>query len=241
MNDAAPVDTLAGLPGIVKWLAIIAFAIAMPLFLILGNVLNVAGDREFYAAEFPKYDVGAVTGLNPDQLVIVADLFITYLSVPGASLNIEFTLNGQRRPLFNEKEISHMVDVQKLFGLVRQARLVAGAVLLILPLLGLWLGGSAFLPRLGTLMVIGAGVTIGLLALAGVASLFDFTDAFITFHEMAFSNDNWMLDPRTDYLIMLFPEGFWLDATLRIAMLSAIEAVVMGAVGLGITYFGVRR
>jgi hypothetical protein len=50
-----------------------------------------------------------------------------------------------------------------------------------------------------------------------------------------------MLDPRTDYLIMLYPEGFWLDATLRIAMLSAVEALVLGGVGLGITYFGVRR
>lgn len=241
MNEAAPVDTLSSLPAAVRWLAAAAFVIAMPLFLILGNVLNVASDRDFYATEFPKYDVGTVTGLNREQLATVAELFITYLSVPGSSLNIEFTLNGQRRLLFNEKEISHMEDVQKLFGVVRQTRLVAGAILLILPLLGLWLGGVAVFPRLGTLMTIGAGVTVGLLALAGIASLFDFTDAFITFHEMAFNNDNWMLDPRTDYLIMLFPEGFWLDATLRIAMNSAIEAVVMGAVGLGMTFFGVRR
>ena len=76
-------------------------------------------------------------------------------------------------------------------------------------------------------------MTVGLLGAGGIASLVDFTEAFIKFHEMAFSNDNWMLDPRTDYLVMLFPEGFWLDATLRIAMLSAIEAVVLGAVGLG--------
>src|SRR5207248_665368 len=128
-----------------------------------------------------------------------------------------------------------------LFGLVRQARLVAGSILLILPLLGLWFAGSAFLPRLGTLLTIGGVVTVALLALAGIASLFDFTDAFITFHELAFSNNDWILDPRTDYLIMLFPEGFWLDATLRIATQSAIEAVVLGAVGLGISYFGVRR
>ena len=71
--------------------------------------------------------------------------------------------------------------------------------------------------------------------------LVDFSEAFVRFHEMAFSNDLWILDPRTDYLIMLYPEGFWLDATLRIAMLSAIEAVVIGGIGLGIAYFGVRR
>jgi integral membrane protein (TIGR01906 family) len=134
-----------------------------------------------------------------------------------------------------------MDDVQTLFKAVRGARLVAGAVLLILPLVGLGLVGSGFLPRLGTLLTIGGVVTVVLLGLLGLLSLVDFTEAFVKFHQMAFSNDDWMLDPRTDYLIMLYPEGFWIDATLRIAMLSAVEAVVLGGVGLGITYFGGRR
>ena len=160
---------------------------------------------------------------------------------PAARLDLEVTIGGVRRPLFNEREIAHMEDVQKLFRLVRDARLVAGAVLLILPLVGLGLGGAAFLPRLGMLLTAGGILTVVLLGLAGLLSLVDFSQAFVRFHELAFSNDLWILDPRTDYLIMLYPEGFWLDATLRIAMLSAIEAVVVGGVGLGITYFGVRR
>jgi integral membrane protein (TIGR01906 family) len=241
MSDAVQTDTLASVPAAVRWIAGIAFVLAMPLFLILGNVLDVAGDRQFYADEFVKYDVGGVTGLNREQLATVADLFITYLSVPGSRLEYPITVNGAQRPLFNQKEVAHMEDVQKLFGLVRQTRLVAGSILLILPLLGLWFGGSPFLPRLGTLLTIGGIVTVLLLGLAGLASLVDFSEAFVKFHEMAFSNDNWMLDPRTDYLLMLFPEGFWLDATLRIASKSALEAALLGAVGLGIAFFGVHR
>jgi integral membrane protein (TIGR01906 family) len=228
-------------PSAVRWIGAILFVVSMPLFLILGNVLDVAGDRAFYLSEFEKYGVGRVTGLDQSQLATAADAFIAYLRDPSAKLDVEVTLNGTRRPLFNDKEIHHMDDVQKLFKLVRDARIGAGAVLLILPLVGLWLGGAAFLPRLGTLLTIGGVVTVVLLGLAGLLSLVDFSQAFVTFHELAFSNDDWMLDPRTDYLIMLYPEGFWLDATLRIAMLSAVEAVVVGAVGLGIAYFGVRR
>jgi hypothetical protein len=41
-----------------------------------------------------------------------------------------------------------------------------------------------------------------------------------------------MLDPRRDYLLMLFPQGFWLDVTLRIAALTAVQAVLLGLVGL---------
>ena len=241
MSDAVQPETLSSVPAAVRWIAGALFVIAVPLFLILGNVLDVASDRQFYASEFVKYDISRVTGLNREELATVADLFITYLSVPSARLDIEFTLNGARRPLFNQKELAHMDDVQKLFGLVRRTRMVAGSILLILPLLGLWFGGSAFFPRLGTLLAIGGGLTVALLALTGLASLVDFTEAFTKFHELAFSNDDWMLDPRSDYLIMLFPEGFWLDATLRIAMYSAIEGVVLGVVGLGIRYFGVRR
>jgi integral membrane protein (TIGR01906 family) len=241
MSEAVATDSLSVVPSAVRWIGAIAFVIALPLFLILGNVLEVAGDRDFYLLEFEKYDVGRVTGLDQSQLASAADAFITYLRDPAARLDVEVTIGGTRRPLFNAREIAHMEDVQKLFRLVRDARLVAGAVLLILPLVGLALGGSFLLPRLGTLLTAGGVLTVVLLGLAGLLSLVDFSQAFVRFHEMAFSNDLWILDPRTDYLIMLYPEGFWLDATLRIAMLSAVEAVVVGSVGLGIAYFGVRR
>jgi integral membrane protein (TIGR01906 family) len=241
MSEAVTTDTLSTVPPALRWIGASAFVIALPLFVILGNVLEVASDRDFYLREFARYDVGRVTGLDQAQLAAVSEAFIAYLRDPSARLDVQVSTVGTPRPLFNEREIAHMDDVQKLFGLVRDTRIVAGAVLLILPLVGLGLGGSGFLPRLGTLLTAGAILTVVLLAVAGLLSLVDFSQAFVTFHELAFSNDLWMLDPRTDYLIMLYPEGFWLDATLRIAMLSAIEAVVLGGVGLGIAYFGVRR
>jgi len=241
MSEAVATDSLSTMPAIVRWIGAAAVVLALPLFLIVGNVLEVAGDRDFYLREFEKYDVGRVTGLDREQLVTASEAFIQYLRDPSARLDVEVILGGVRRPLFNEKEIHHMEDVQKLFELVRDARLVAGAILLILPLVGLWLGGSGFLPRLGTLLTYGGILTVVVLGLAGLVSLVDFSEAFVKFHQMAFSNDDWMLDPRTDYLIMLYPEGFWLDATLRIAMLSAVEALIVGGVGLGIAYFGVRR
>lgn len=241
MNEAVAGDTLSTLPSFVRWIGGALFVLALPLFLILGNVLEVASDREFYLSEFEKYRVSASTGLSAAELGAVADLFIGYLRGTEPTLDYEVTLGGSQRPLFNDRELHHMDDVKHLFGLVRNARIGAGAVLLILPLIGLGLGGAAFLPRLGMLLCLGGILTVVLLVLAGLLSLVDFSQAFVRFHELAFSNDLWMLDPRTDYLIRLYPEGFWLDATLRIAMLSAIEAAVVGAVGLGIAYVGGRR
>ena len=87
----------------------------------------------------------------------------------------------------------------------------------------------------------GGILTVVLLLLAGLLSLVDFTQAFIAFHEMAFSNDLWMLDPRTDYLVMIFPEGFWFDAVMRIAMTSAIEGVIATGAGIALLVMGRRR
>jgi len=234
-------DAIAALPAALRWAAGLLFVISVPLFLILGSVLDVAGDRQFYARQFATYGIGRVTGLDDAQLQTVAERLIEYLRDPEARLDVVVNIGGQTRPLFNQKEIAHMEDVQRLFTLVRRIRLATGAILLLIPLIGLSIAGGAMLPRLGILLAAGGILTIALLVLAGLLSLVDFSEAFVKFHELAFSNDLWMLDPRTDYLIMLFPEGFWFDATMRIAMQSAVQAVVLAGVGVGLVYFGRRR
>jgi integral membrane protein (TIGR01906 family) len=234
-------DGLTAIPPALQWIGGFLFVLAVPLFVILGNALDVASDPEFYQREFALYGIGRVTGLDDDQLRTVADAFITYLKDPTAKLDVVVTLNGTRRPLFNQQEISHMEDVQGVFTGVRRLRLAAGAVLLILPLVGLTIGGGGFMPRLGLLLTLGGTVTVVLLGLCGLLSFVDFTEAFVKFHEIFFSGGNWQFDPRTDYLIMLFPEGFWFDCVMRIAMLSALEAVVLGGVGVALVFFGRRR
>ncbi|MCC6176964.1 MAG: TIGR01906 family membrane protein [Chloroflexi bacterium] len=242
MNAAldAP-DRLAMVPAAVRWLAAIAFVLAVPMLVIIGNVLGVAGNRDFIVQGFDKYGVAETTGLSRPQLQQIAGVFVEYLRSPAASLDVTVDLNGARRPLFNARELAHMEDVQQIFLAIDKVRLGAGVILLAVPILGLLLQGSPFLARLGQLLTVGGILTVVLLLLAGLASLVDFTQAFIAFHELAFRNDLWMLDPRTDYLIMLFPEGFWYDATMRIAMFSALEAVALGALGLGLTFWGGRR
>jgi integral membrane protein (TIGR01906 family) len=141
-------------------------------------------------------------------------------------------LGGARRPLFNEREIVHMEDVQKLMQAVFRVGALAGlyAALCAAGML-LWRRGAALRP-LGRLLLWGAGLTFGGLVLVASLSLVDFSELFVRFHELSFRNDFWMLDPRTDYLVILFPEGFWLDVTLRIAAMTAGEAAVIGIAGL---------
>ena len=44
---------------------------------------------------------------------------------------------------------------------------------------------------------------------------------------ISFTNDLWQLDPSRDYLIAIFPEGFFFDATMWIAGLTIAQAVIL--------------
>ena len=43
---------------------------------------------------------------------------------------------------------------------------------------------------------------------------------------ISFANDFWLLDPNSDYLIMLFPGGFWYDCVIYIAVAIVVSALV---------------
>ena len=73
----------------------------------------------------------------------------------------------------------------------------------------------------------------------GIAATSNFDSLFVKFHELIFANDFWQLDPRTDYLVRIFPDGFWLDATVWVAVRTITGAVAL-AVG-GSAYLLYRR
>ena len=71
------------------------------------------------------------------------------------------------------------------------------------------------------------------LALVGASAVLAYTgfeDAWRQFHFLAFTNDLWELDPDTDHLIQMFPQGFWFDITLLIGAFTMLEALLIGGV-----------
>jgi integral membrane protein (TIGR01906 family) len=58
-------------------------------------------------------------------------------------------------------------------------------------------------------------------------ALIDFDGLFLLFHYISFSNNLWILDPSKDYLIMMFPEGFFNDAAILIVSTIIGVAVII--------------
>ena len=62
-------------------------------------------------------------------------------------------------------------------------------------------------------------------------SIIDFDGLFLLFHKIAFNNDDWLFDPKTDPVIEILPEGFFMRCLITIAL-----TIIVGAVTLFVIY-----
>lgn len=69
----------------------------------------------------------------------------------------------------------------------------------------------------------------------GIPFLVDFSRSFVIFHEIAFSNDYWIFDPRIDPVIRILPEWFFMYAAFLILVIMAIIATIFYVAGRRLT------
>ncbi len=169
----------------------------------------------FFEKEYAKYNVTQDVSMTMDDLLEVTDEMMAYLRGDREDLHVETTMGGVRREFFNEREIAHMEDVKGLFlgGIaIRRGCLIAMA----LCLAGLFLLKAPVRKVLPRSVLAGTGLFFAAsAAVAGIIST-DFTRYFILFHHIFFNNDLWILDPATDMLINIVPEGFFRDTVFLI-------------------------
>jgi len=133
--------------------------------------------------------------------------------------------------LFNQREVAHLRDVK---GLIRlDYWVLLGTLIYALAYAGvsLFWRRQRYWRRLARAVVGGSGITLALMLALGLGALLNFDQLFWQFHLISFANELWQLDPTKDYLIMLFPQGFWYDTTLFCALATVFGAGVLGGVG----------
>ena len=115
-----------------------------------------------------------------------------------------------------------MADVQQLFQLCKGIGVVCLGGFLLIELF--WGNNDRTNWRTfrRTLLVI-LGVVTAVIILACI----DFNSLFVLFHRIAFTNDLWLLNPRTDMLIRLMPTGFFVSYAAIIGGLWLLGMVVL--------------
>lgn len=223
--SAAP-DLLDWMRGLVS----LAFVLLLPLLIIGTSLRGLVTDRDLMLRGFRDNHVATTTGLDDPQLQRIADAFVAYLQAPPGQIQMQVTAFGQSRLLFNDKEVGHMEDVQGLIQFFLRMQIVAAAAVALRVVVAI--GSDHATAPIGRDLLWSTALMVALVALVGVLSLMDFDALWTRFHQIAFRNDLWQLDPSRDYLIMLFPEPFWFTATISMATRVALQTVLIAIVGL---------
>ena len=203
----------------------VVFAALLPVFLIAINVVYVTDSDWLYTYNWWRNGVSERTGLQVSELDSAADQIKDYFANDAERLDVRVNTSRGIISLFDERETLHMIDVKDLMRYVAAVSVWSGVALLLCAALGLLIGRSEFFASMSRWLRWCALVWGLIIAAVVVVAIIDFTWIFTQFHLLSFANDLWQLDPFRHYLLLLFPERFFLEATLFIALLTVIEFV----------------
>jgi integral membrane protein (TIGR01906 family) len=210
-----------------RWVQFV-LVLSLPILLLAANLRVVTGHWfvrwEYRRAGFPPDPYGLSTAERIRLAEVCQDYLATHADI---SLLADLRLSSGE-PAFNERELRHMADVQAVYlGLT-----VAGVVAALI-----WVGAgtvSALSRRAQAIMpdalLNGSLFSVGLLAAVALFMALSWGQFFTAFHRLFFEGDTWVF-PRSDTLIRLFPNRFWIDIGVALVGLLVIEAVAIGIAG----------
>ncbi|MDD3395550.1 MAG: TIGR01906 family membrane protein [Anaerotignum sp.] len=199
--------------------------LALMVVLLISSVEYVSYYKgDYFEKEYEKYEVTDAIGIEMDDLLTVTHEMMDYLKGDRADLVIYTKLQNTESEFFNTKEKRHMADVQKLFIEAKQLRL--GAIIFTVLSIGILLyfkkGYCLFYG-----IQWGIAVFLAFTGLLVALMVHNFNRYFTLFHHLFFNNDDWILNPKTDLLINIVPEGFFRDTAFWIAGLFLAGAIIV--------------
>jgi len=220
-----------------KWL----FMLCLPVLLLSASIGWAVNSLWLYKYGFEKYNVSQTTGLAEEELEKAATGLISYFNSGDEYIELTVVKDDKPFELFNQWEVIHLKDVKGLIWL--DYWLLLGTLIYVLAYAGVclfWQKGR-YRQRLVWRVIGGSGITLALMLALGLGTLLNFDQLFLQFHLISFTNELWQLDPARDYLIMLFPQGFWYDAAIFCALATGGGAVVLGGVTGSVYFFNKMR
>jgi integral membrane protein (TIGR01906 family) len=183
----------------------------------------------YFEKEYNKYQVTQAVSMTMDDLLDVTGEMMSYLRGKRDNLHVDTTMGGVEREFFNAREIAHMEDVRGLFlGALSIRR--GCLMIMVLCLIVLLLLKTSFTRTFPRAVCAGTGIFFVLSAVIAYIISTDFTRYFIMFHHIFFKNDLWVLDPSTDMLINIVPEGFFRDTVVLIGFIYLFSILLILAV-----------
>ena len=185
--------------------------VILPLIIIFGSFRITLYNNAFYYSEFEKnlvyqkFDKETVNSANKELL------------------NYFQNKNYLRDTFFNEREKLHLKDVKQLIETV----ILSFNILVIIFTLALYYLYYNKRTLITKSLILSSILSIIVLVAFGILSLFNFSEVFLKFHYLTFSNNLWQLNPEKDNLIIMFPEIFFYNFLKRLLIVSLIFSIIL--------------
>ena len=182
-----------------------------------------------YEYNWTRNQISQNTGLKIDQLNEVSDQIKGYFKDDQEKLEILLQQPGRQVfSLFNQKEIDHMIDVKNLIQATLLFERIGLVLLLVFFIFFLFREGSKIFYENFKRIILGSFLIWSiLLFLIIFGMIVDFNYTFTLFHKIMFTNDLWILDPNADFLIMIFPQRFFLEISAAIIILFLLINLII--------------
>ncbi len=210
-----------------RWL----FPVCLPLLLLAAVIAAGANTLRLYTYAADKYGVSDALIRNGQELSraqlssVYADLIRYYNS--GDELVTLTVDQGRTEPLLTPEEAYHFKDVKELIRL--DYGILLGAALVVLAGAGFWLARRRG-RDLARGAVWGGGLALGFIMALLLANTFSsFDRLFYQFHLLFFDNEFWYAPGN---MLLLFPEGLFIDAATYGLVAIALAALALGGAGL---------
>ena len=185
---------------------------------ILGTSVTVVLAARF---SYPWFSAGRYNShqLTMAQMQANYDRIIEYSLFPWVR-----ELHLETLPM-SDAGAQHFAEAKDIFQLFVQGGLLA---LVVAVVLGSWLW--RWHRSIGFLTA-GAIIALATPLMLAIPLAIDFDRAFVVFHEIAFDNELWIFDPRTDPIIDYLPEALFMRnafAILVVMIVLSVAAIMVG-------------
>ena len=203
----------------------------LPLLFISSAIRLEMNSLGLYERGFEKFEISTSSHLDNAQLSEIAQRLIGYFNSTYDSPQMLVTSEDRTEfALYHDYELVHLADVKTLFELNSTVQSILLLFIVVLVLAAFSGHNPGWKREITKSLKLGATLSLLSLLLASILFAADFSWMFVGFHLVAFNNSFWLLDPNRDYLVILFPLGFWEDMFLLAGILTAAFATATLAI-----------
>ena len=191
-------------------------AVIIAVLVISASVTFTLFDRSAYARMLERVDIADMTGFSEEEILANYNALIDYNSVffKGPLSFPDFEMSDSGR--------THFEEVKSIFSAIQIALMVSAALTAFLCNMLLRKRNIMFL-RLGGILSLAIPAFI-----VCVMAIIGWDRFFVIFHKIFFNNEYWVFDYRTDPVILILPDSWFLNCLIRIIIgIAAASAILI--------------